>query len=115
MIIKSERHRNLLDKTLLLIKESMLSPYIRDIILYGSCARQEEKWKSDIDLFVEFEQDILNDEFLYNEFRQLCSRIRPSKLSEPDIDIHFTCSEEWKTSNNIYHKQIRKDGISIWK
>ena len=114
-IIKSERHQELLSNTIRLIRESSIVPYIKDVILYGSCARQEEKWKSDVDLFIELEPEILNQEDIYEEFKNLCTQVRPSKISSPDVDIHFSYSDKWKTSNNIFYKQIRKDGISVWK
>lgn len=47
---KFKKHQRALDYALLQIKESPIFPYVKNIIVYGSCARGEEKWDSDLDL-----------------------------------------------------------------
>ena len=50
--IKSQRQRNAAEYALKVIQSSCIKPYIQSIYLYGSCARGEEKYSSDVDLFL---------------------------------------------------------------
>ena len=51
--IKSQRQRTAAEYALKVIQSSCIKPYIQSIYLYGSCARGEEKYSSDVDLFLE--------------------------------------------------------------
>ena len=50
--IRSKRQRNAAEYALRAIQSSCIKPYIKTIYLYGSCARGEEKYSSDVDLFL---------------------------------------------------------------
>ncbi|PNH18530.1 hypothetical protein B6K86_09100 [Lachnospiraceae bacterium] len=41
----TERHEKAIRHTLEAIKQSELSSYVEDVILYGSCARYEQRWE----------------------------------------------------------------------
>ena len=49
----SSRHQRAIDYALYQSKHSALEKYITNIFLYGSCARNEAKWSSDVDLCAE--------------------------------------------------------------
>lgn len=48
-IIHSNRQQKVLDYALDQIQSSTLMPYINAIYLYGSCARRQEHWDSDVE------------------------------------------------------------------
>lgn len=50
--IRSKRQRDAAEYALRTIQSSCIRPYIKTIYLYGSCARGEEKYSSDVDLFL---------------------------------------------------------------
>ena len=54
--IRSKRQRNAAEYALRAIQSSCIKPYIKTIYLYGSCARGEEKYSSDVDLFLELSE-----------------------------------------------------------
>ena len=54
--IKSQRQRTAAEYALKVIQSSCIKPYIQSIYLYGSCARGEEKYSSDVDLFLELSE-----------------------------------------------------------
>ena len=41
------------------IKKSPISPFVTDVILFGSCARGEEKYSSDVDLLLVLTTDLI--------------------------------------------------------
>ena len=88
-----------------LINDSGL-PYDR-IILYGSCARGEAKYNSDIDIFVDMpraDMERAGDELMKLKNAVLC-------LSGPEVDIRFGTLEE--TPRGLYHGFIAKEGIVL--
>ena len=54
--IRSKRQRDAAEYALRTIQSSCIRPYIKTIYLYGSCARGEEKYSSDVDLFLELSE-----------------------------------------------------------
>ena len=62
--IRSKRQRNALRA----IQSSCIKPYIKTIYLYGSCARGEEKYSSDVDLFLELSESFRSRPELKNIF-----------------------------------------------
>jgi predicted nucleotidyltransferase len=58
--VRSKRQRNAAEYALRAIQSSCIKPYIKTIYLYGSCAWGEEKYSSDIDLFLELSESFRN-------------------------------------------------------
>lgn len=89
------------------------SDAIDDVILYGSCARREQKYDSDVDLLI-----ILKPEAEVRPHR-IRTEVDSAKLDIPEVDSHFyrkSVDENLKTQpNNCYWNEIRRDGISIWQ
>ena len=99
-------HYEKLNKLANILKESLVAPYIEDLILYGSCARGEARADSDIDIMVLTSMpvcDLLHDELL--RLLSLCV--------EDDIDLHICSSSTFNSSIRAYYDIIRKEGISI--
>ena len=81
----------------------------RLIILYGSCARSQARFDSDIDLFVDMDASEIAAQL--DVIRRLRNRVLT--IYNPDIDIHFGSLET--EENNVYKNAIRRDGIALWK
>lgn len=111
----SERHRNALEHAVLSIKKSQLSNFVNDVILFGSCARGEQTYESDIDLLLILQEEFLTvKEKLRIPFRLIKCEVNGEELDDPDIDLKILIGDEWKTSQMTFYKNIRRDGISIW-
>lgn len=80
-----------------------------EIILYGSCARSEAKFASDIDLLVITDNV---DENIVRKFRLVKNSIYEKGL--PDVDLHILSIESF-LEKNTYNDNVRKDGIAVWK
>ena len=76
--IKSQRQRTAAEYALKVIQSSCIKPYIQSIYLYGSCARGEEKYSSDVDLFLELSESFpagIKEIYLSFEVGSFISRI----------------------------------------
>jgi predicted nucleotidyltransferase len=80
------------------------------VILFGSQARGDAKEDSDIDILI-----VLNDDFNdYQETNRISYFISELCL-EYDIVMNcfLTSLEKWKTKNNGFFRNIRKEGIIL--
>ncbi len=109
--MKSLRHKKGLVDILYKIVQY---PEIDEIYLYGSCARSQEKYASDIDLFC-----CLNIPYK-NEYGKLIRQINltDKPLDLPDIDFNYIFNEY--TFNDIvnfkqsYYKHVHEEAILLW-
>lgn len=110
----SVRHQNALSHAINMVQQSVLSPYVKDLILYGSCARKEQKYSSDIDLFLVLDEKFLEDRTLRTPMRLLKSQVTTDDIEDPEVDLKIVVGDEWKTNHMQYYKNIRKEGVSVW-
>ena len=83
------------------------------LVADGSCARGEQTYKSDVDLLVEFSEDI--DPIKCGpDIIQLKGDISPSSLEFPEVDMHVVIGDGWRNSKKLYHQNVRREGIEIW-
>lgn len=101
------------------IKKSDLFPFIKKIIIYGSCARDEIRnednyfgSRSDIDLFFVLDDSINITNRMILDLR---TEIAVDEDTYMEIDSRFTIGDNWETSKSIYFDEIRKDGIILWE
>ena len=126
--IKSERHQRTLNKYISSVLNNEFVKYINKIYLYGSCARNEQTFYSDIDLFVVLKEDInvntreakesINDDEFWKVKSVLsgeCMLCVSDAANDADIDIHYTKNSEWYSANDFFYEQIRKDCILLWE
>lgn len=93
------------------ITGSDLSAYIDKIILYGSYARHQEKYDSDIDFLV-----VTKDNIPDTHIKQLDLR---GKLGNPpegltNVDAHYYTSEQVKYMKSSFLDNVRKEGKVVW-
>ena len=115
--IKSERHQRTLNKYISSVLNNEFVKYINKIYLYGSCARNEQTFYSDIDLFVVLKEDINDNEFwkIKSVLSGECMLCVSDAANDADIDIHYTKNSEWYSANDFFYEQIRKDCILLWE
>jgi predicted nucleotidyltransferase len=78
---------------------------VQKIVLFGSYARFEQTAVSDIDILVLTECEVAR------EIRgDLCS-----KFDELNSDLIFYTDEKFRNSDCLLVKQIRKEGVLLWK
>lgn len=114
MIYNSERHQQSLDFAVNQVKASPVFPFVQSIILFGSCARKENKWSSDVDIFLALSPEIKNHEELRRALRFLQGTISPTDMDLPEVDLKIAIGDGWKQDGSFFHQQIIKEGITIW-
>ena len=116
-VIKSERHQRTLHKYISHVLKNEFIKYINKIYLYGSCARNEQTFYSDIDLFIVLKENISDDEFwkVKSVLSGECMLCVSDAANDADIDIHYTKNSEWYSANDFFYEQIRKDCILLWE
>lgn len=111
--ILENRTKRSLEYALYKLKTSEISPYIQQVYLYGSCARREQSYGSDVDLFIELDESFDLEKYR-SALHQIKGSISPTFANLPDIDLHVTVGEGWKEDKLLYYKNIRKEGIKLW-
>lgn len=97
------------------------NPIIQSIWVFGSCARSEEKYNSDVDILC-----IVNK--TGNEERRIMRRMRSLSINPninyPEVDLVFKYNNgnrnyiPWldiENNNDAFSKQLRKDAVKIWE
>ena len=85
------------------------SEYIKEIYLYGSCARGEQKFSSDVDLFVRVQENTPT-----RVLRKMRIEAMPDDDNLPEVDLKFTSGENFSQSYR-FNENIKKEGKLIWK
>lgn len=114
MPIQSKRHQEALDYALATIKKSPIYPYITALYLYGSCARGEEKWNSDIDLFIVLDETYKQHKELQTDLLLLKASVSTDGLYDVETDLRTVIGDNWLHADTLFYKNIRKDGILLW-
>lgn len=96
-----------------IVKESKIAPYVKKMLLYGSCVRNEQTYGSDVDLFLELSQNFPST--LRREAIKLKSDVMPDEKELPDVDLKIVIGQGWKESSLKYYENVKKEGVNIWK
>lgn len=113
--IKSKRHYQALLYALEQIKKSELSQFIEKIYLYGSCARGEEEWDSDIDLLVQLREEARKYPETKKQILLLKGEVSTDEIADPEANVRFVFGSEWENSSMLYYANVRRDGINLWQ
>ena len=111
----SERHKNAMTYALKKIQQSPIALYVKNVILYGSCARGEASCGSDVDLCVLLNEDVRNLPNYAQIIHLLKGTISEDDARSAETDIKFVIGDEWQNSGMLYFKNLRKDGIPVWQ
>lgn len=110
----SLRHKKAIKRAYQVIRESAIAPYVEKLYVYGSCARQEATWESDVDLFLVISSNIGDSIQTRDELLRLKSQVTSCILDEPEVDLKFVIGNDWENNNQLYYQNIRKEGIQLW-
>lgn len=107
--ISAERFRRGLRNACKKIYQSKRFPQVNEIYLYGSCARNEMTFDSDIDLFC-----VLRDGAFQDGHRDLVL-LKGELMYDEDlyVDPHFTVGTVWENSDSLYHRNIQEEGVLL--
>lgn len=112
---KYEKHSKTIDHIVRTLKNSDISPYIVDVLLYGSCARHQEKYGSDVDVLIIISDDAPTDYAFKKELLYLKADLYPENEMDPaEVDSKFIPLNTWLNSSMLYYRIIRREGVSLW-
>lgn len=111
----TERHEKAIRHALEAIKQSELSSYVEDVILYGSCARYEQRWSSDVDLCLVLKPSIKEVEGYRRLIHILKGTISEEEPASVEVDLKVLIGNKWENDHSLYCRNVRKDGISLWQ
>lgn len=96
------------------ICKSALLPYVEDLILYGSTARNAAKENSDIDLLLVLNPNIKKEADYSSWIIKIKGEISTEDYKDPETDLHIAYGDSWKYDNQAFQKNIQTEGYSIW-
>lgn len=103
-----QRHEQSLLYALDVLGKGHYKKYIRAIYLYGSCARGEQKFSSDVDLFLFLDRD-MPDRLI----REMRLEVIPH-YTLPEVELKISKTEEFSSSYH-FNKNIKRDGMLLWE
>ena len=108
------RSRESVEYALNVIKNSPVAPFVKALYLYGSCARGEQNYGSDVDLFLE-----LSPYFYTKRYKDdvilLKGKVSPVDINMAEVDLKVVVGDHWKKNQMLYYQNILKEGVDIWQ
>lgn len=104
------RHLKAMQSALQFLTKEPYQKYIEEVYLYGSCAKGNQKYDSDVDLFV-----ICNQQFTQEIGRKMRLAVMHEDEKAPEVELKFTQNPLWMQAQDPFTKNIRMDGILLWK
>ena len=110
MMIQKNRHQEAIDYALNILGREPYKNYIEKIYLFGSCAREQEKYTSDVDLLLECSENMTAQ-----IARSMRIAVMPEQLDMPEIDLKFEKGSKWKEQDDQFSKNLLKEGVLLWE
>lgn len=88
---------------------NQFSEYVEEIYLFGSCARGQQKYRSDVDLLVR-----VDSETPPREMRRMRVEVIPDDFNLPEVDLKFSIGASFSESYR-FNENIKKEGRLLWK
>ena len=95
------------------IQSSNISPYVKRLILYGSCARKTLSYQSDVDLLLELDANVDTEKY-HNDIMQLRGCVSPKNLDDPEVDLKIVIGKGWEQQKMLYFDNIKREGVELW-
>ena len=97
------------------IKSADIAQFVQHIYLYGSSARNEQSYGSDVDLLLELSNsfDSVDKRKKSDMISELRSRLSNHDNTLPEIEFKLVIGSQWKTDNTIFFANVRRDGAEI--
>ena len=96
------------------LSQSSVKDYIKDIILYGSCAREKVKYNSDVDILVIIDNTAIQDCNIRETLLELKSTLGFGENNLIDVDLKILSEDSFDNDNSFFVKNIKKEGVKIW-
>ena len=96
------------------IRKSPVAPFVKALYLYGSCARGEQTYGSDVDLFLELQPDFDTQKYK-DDVILLKGRVSPVDMNMAEVDLKVVVGDEWRKNQMLYYQNILKEGVDIWQ
>lgn len=112
--IRSKRQAAALEYALDQLHRSDIAPYIEKVYLYGSCAKGEENWDSDVDIFIQLSETCRDHPEIKKCMILLKGSASTDNIEEPEADLKFVVGPEWRRNSMLYYKNVKKDGVEVW-
>lgn len=104
------RHLQVMKDAVDILSNAPYMDYIEAIYLYGSCATGRQKFDSDVDLLVQY-----NQKFMPRIGREMRIAVMPVDVSQPEVELKFVNQEQWKSKEDPFSQNLRREGILLWK
>ena len=108
------RSRKSVEYALNVIKNSPVAPFVKALYLYGSCARGEQSYGSDVDLFLELSTDFDTKKYK-DDVILLKGKVSPVDINMAEVDLKVVVGDHWKKNQMLYYQNILKEGVDIWQ
>lgn len=112
---KSKRHYDAACYAIEQLKNNVLSPYIEKVLLFGSCARGEETWSSDVDLCIILNKSVKTLPKYSVLMHMMKGILSDADLSSVEVDTKIFIGNDWETSDMLFCKNVKKDGKLLWE
>ena len=93
-------------------KKTTLWNVVDSVFLFGSCARGNSRYNSDVDLLFLIDNDISN---YHNQIISFLGRITANRDGMSEIDAVVDEKHKFYSSNRTFEKNIKKDMILLYK
>lgn len=94
--VYQNRSRRAINSAIDEIKKSPIFSYVRHVYLYGSCARAEQRFESDVDLLIELDTSFDAVSQKSDLILDLKRRLSGADDSLPDIEAKIVIGNQWK-------------------
>lgn len=97
------------------IRESAIYPYVKRLILFGSCAREEERFDSDVDLLLVLDPSVKEMNGYSTKIHFLKGVISSDDPKDTETDLKVAIGSDWETDPSTFFSLVRKEGKIIWQ
>lgn len=99
------RHAKAL-KYALAVLQNKYGDKIQSLYLYGSCARGDQQYDSDVDILV------VSDTLTKKEIHQMKLDVISDDYTLPEVELKIT---DGQISDKWFLENIKKDGVLLWE
>lgn len=105
-----ERHIQSINGALEVLCSEVYRPYLDAVYLYGSCARGNQRFDSDVDLLLQ-----CNEKFTPDIGRSMIIDAMPEDWKLPDVELKFVYGDSWKSGKDQFSRNLIKEGVLLWE
>ena len=84
------------------------------LYLYGSCARGDAGYMSDIDILAVVPDELSDMEICRNYKPELYAFLEDGKPGEPEIDLHIISKHKWDSGDSQFIRNVKKENIKLY-